>query len=104
MLYTEFRQKVMVYILDLIQLRNCSRFQILGYKYLDIKLILYYDDCNEVFVYKLRGDDNDEIQRTAYFTANFKGDDLLEQSKQFKHNWDKDQIEEGRIANVISLQ
>lgn len=104
MQYVEFRQKVMLDVLEIIENRHCSKFEILGYKYLGIKVILHYHDCNEVLEYKLLGEENDELVKTSYYTADFKGDDRLKQLIDFKNNWYKNKIEEGKVEKVHSFK
>ena len=47
--YTEFTREVFKQSLAIIENRNCSTYKLLGYKYLDVRLILNFHDCNEVY-------------------------------------------------------
>ena len=47
--YNEFTREVFKQSLAIIENRNCSTYKLLGYKYLDVRLILNFHDCNEVY-------------------------------------------------------
>ena len=52
--FEEFRKITMQNIFELIEKSNSSKFEIIGYKFLDIKLLLIFDDCIQVFIYDFK--------------------------------------------------
>ena len=66
--HKQFRLAVLMRVETLIDLSNCSNYQFLGYKHLHQRLILYFDDCKQVYNFDLKGD---EIIETSFFTKDF---------------------------------
>jgi hypothetical protein len=44
-----FTQEVFKQSQAIVENSNCSTYKLMGYKYLDVRLILNFHDCNEVF-------------------------------------------------------
>lgn len=82
--YTQFRNEVFLEITDIINKSNCSTFKIMGYKYLDIKLILNYSDCTEVINFKLI---NDKKEVSSFYTKDFVGEEELNEVRKFVSQW-----------------
>lgn len=61
-----FRKLVFKSAMETVECSNCSTFKLFGYKHLDIRLVLYYHDCNQVFDFK-KG--NDKVEITQFYTA-----------------------------------
>jgi hypothetical protein len=53
--YNEFTKEVFKQSLAIVENRNCSTYKLLGYKYLDVRLILNFHDCNEVYDFTFNG-------------------------------------------------
>ena len=71
MTWTEFRTEVFARIDQIVERNNCSNFVVMGYKHLDIKLVLHFADRDQVYKFRLGGDGNenyDKIIETSFFT------------------------------------
>ena len=53
--YHEFTAEVFKKSLAIVEKRNCTTYKLLGYKYLDVRLILNFHDCNEVYDFTFNG-------------------------------------------------
>ncbi len=82
--WEEFRKQTFQKALELIQNRNCSTFKIIGYKHLYIRLILYYNDCNEIFEFEK------DKEPTHFYTKNKTHDEHMIELKQFKEEFERD--------------
>jgi hypothetical protein len=95
--YDDFRKKVFQDATELIQDRWCSTFKLMGYKHLNIRLILYFDDCNEVFDYT---NYHGVYQKTKFFTKDhLHTPNRLVNIRQFKREMERDVPEGG--SNVL---
>lgn len=61
--YNEFTREVFKQSLAIIENSNCSTYKLLGYKYLDVRLILNFHDCNEVYDFTF----NREVMEVKWF-------------------------------------
>ena len=85
--WTDFRKQVMARASQLIDGSQCSQFKIIGYKYLDIRVILYFHDCNQVFDFrKMRS----EVKETSFFTVDKDHENRMIESKQFEEETNRD--------------
>jgi len=89
--YKEFRKEAFKQAYDLVELRNCSTFTLMGYKYLDIRLILNFHDCNEVYDFTFNGG---EMERTSFYTKDTTHEEEMEGMKRFSDfmNFDKPEL------------
>lgn len=85
--WEDFRKEVFARVMRLVENSNCSNFKIMGYKYLDIRVILYFRDCNQVFDYK-KGEF--EIEMTKFFTANKTHEDFMAELGKWKEEVELD--------------
>lgn len=85
--WSDFRKRVMELVTNIIDRSNCSTFKMLGYKHLDIRLILYFDDCNQVFDFS-KGEF--EVEVTKFYTKEISFDERMIQIKSFKEEFERD--------------
>jgi len=95
--WTEFRKQVFESIFKIIENSNCSTYKVMGYNFLDVRLVVYYHDCNQVFDYKK---DGNEIKITKFFTADKTDEERTEEQIQWKkdNEIDKPEIKEDDTA------
>lgn len=86
--WPEFRSKVFDEAMNIVENSNCSSFKIIGYKYLDIRLILYFDDCNQVFDFDKKGEDGYTV--TSFFTNDKTHEEHMEERSKFKEESERD--------------
>jgi len=85
--WPEFRKHVFEKSMQIVEDSNCHTFKIMGYKYLDIRLILYFHDCNEVFEWSLiRG----EIKLVKFFTNDKDREKVNTEMGEFKSEIERD--------------
>lgn len=89
--WNEFRRTVFADIAERVNNSNCSQFKVLGYKYLNIKLILLFDDANEVVNFKY---EDEQVKTSSFFTKDFSEEERLDQIKAFVSESKRDQPEE----------
>ena len=85
--YDEFTKEVFKRSLALIENRNCSTYKLLGYKYLDVRLILNFYDCNEVYDFTF----NREVMEVeSFFTKDIEHEERMVAMSQFKEEMERD--------------
>jgi hypothetical protein len=96
--WSEYRILLFERIQSIIESSNCSNYTILGYKFLDTKLILHYHDCNRVFMFEFfqigEGYVNEDISKqfleTSFYTKDFTYEERMEQPRLFENHYNKD--------------
>jgi hypothetical protein len=88
--WPDFKRQVFEHAMKIVGASNCSRFKLLGYSFLDIRLILYFDDCNQVFDF-VKGEF--EVEITKFFTEDKKDDSRVEEHKRWKYEFENDKPE-----------
>jgi hypothetical protein len=88
--WEDFWKQVFETAMGIVSRSNCSTFKLFGYKFLDIRLIVYYHDCNQVFDFK-KG--VDKVEMTKFFTADKTDEDRAVARKQWKLEEEIDQPE-----------
>lgn len=83
--WDEFRKNTFISAMEIVGNSNCSTFKLIGYKHLNVRLILYFDDCHQVF------DFQNGVERKSFFTKDFTHDEHLISVVKFKEeiNFDK---------------
>lgn len=95
--WAEYRVILFERIQSIIEAANCSKYTILGWKHLDTKLILHYDDWERVFEFEfnqmgtdyLNTDISKQFGENAYYTKDFTHEERLTEINFFKENWDR---------------
>lgn len=86
--YHEFTSEVFKQSLAIVEKRNCSTYKLLGYKYLDVRLILNFHDCNEVYDFTFNGG---VMEVTSFFTKDIEHhEERMEAMLQFKNEMERD--------------
>jgi len=85
--WADFRKEVFAKAARLVENGNCSNFKIIGWKYLDIRVILYFHDCNQVFDFRKM---KTEIKETSFFTVDKEHEDRMTEGHQFKDESERD--------------
>ncbi len=62
---------------------NSFTYEILGYNFLDTKLILHFQDCNEVWEFSY-DQENQSINEIKFFNKDFEGNEYIDQIKRFE--------------------
>jgi hypothetical protein len=87
----EFRTKAFADIDSIIESSNAHSFEILGWKYIGIRLILTYHDCRQVFDFDfIQSDDGGELKMTKFFTKDFTLEERSEAMKAFDKIYNRD--------------
>ena len=82
---------------------SCSNYTIMGYKYLDTKLVLHYRDCDRVFLFEynpigeeyVNTDMNNQFSVTSFYTKDHAShEDYMKGLEHFKDSYDRAQPEE----------
>ena len=85
--YNEFTKEVFKQSLAIIENRNCSTYKLLGYKYLDVRLILNFHDCNEVYDFTF----NREVMEVeSFFTKDIEHEERMVAMSQFRDEMERD--------------
>lgn len=95
--WNDFRSMTFAKIAQLINDANCSTYTILGYNFLDIKLILHYRDCDWVYEFTfnqigpeyVNEDLNKQFEVTSYYTKDYTFDEYIAQQNEFSENFNK---------------
>ncbi len=87
--WNDFRKQVFSEMMEIVEFSNCARFKILGYKYLDIRLILYFDDCNQVFDFDKNGEEGGYTV-TKFFTKDKSHEEHMEELSKWKEETERD--------------
>lgn len=83
-----FREKVFMGAMLSVQNSNCTSFKLMGYKHLTMRLILYFDDCNQVCDFR-KGEFG--VEENWFFTENhLHTPKHLMHIKQFKREMKRD--------------
>jgi hypothetical protein len=98
--FQEFRKLAFQNIYEIIEKSNCSKFEIIGYKWLDIKLLLIFDDCVQVFIYEY-DEDQKCVNVQKYFTKDFSHEENLVLIKEFG---DRFKLEKFQPENVEEIE
>ena len=86
--YHEFTAEVFKKSLAIVEKRNCTTYKLLGYKYLDVRLILNFHDCNEVYDFTFNGE---VMEVTSFFTKDIAHhEERMEAMLQFKNEMERD--------------
>ena len=100
--WAEFRAMTFKKIAEIVEDSNCSTYTIMGYKYLDTKLVLHYRDCDRVFLFEYNpiGEDhtntdlNNQFSITSFYTKDQEFDQYLEKVNMFDQRYKEAQPEE----------
>ena len=100
--WSEYRVLLFQEIQKRIENSNCTNYTIMGYRYLDTKLILHYNDCNQVILFEFNqiGPNyiNEDIEKqfgvSTFYTKDFTSDERIGQAKSFNDRWNEDTPEE----------
>jgi hypothetical protein len=100
--WAEFRAMTFKKIAEIVEDSNCSNYTIIGYKYLDTKLVLHYRDCARVFLFEYNPIDDDhtntdlnkQFSVTSFYTKDYSHEEYLEEVKHFSENYNRAQPEE----------
>lgn len=95
--WAEYRVILFERIHSIIEASNCSKYTILGWKHLDTKLIIHYDDCDRVYEFEfnqmgtdyLNTDVSKQFGEKAYYTKDYTHEDYLAEARLFQENWDR---------------
>lgn len=68
------------------------RYSIFGRNFLDTRLVLHFDDCNQVFDFSYN-EDEQKIDETKFFTKDWVGDEKFKQITQFDTRIEEDKPE-----------
>ena len=85
--WDDFRKKVFTDAMQIVQNSRCSTFKLMGYKHLDIRLILYFDDCHQVYDFEKL---EDEIRTTKFFTKDQDHEGMMAGLKLWKEEIERD--------------
>ena len=79
--YSEFQVEVFRQAHTIMENSRCSTFTLMGYKYLDVRLILNFHDCNQVFDFTF----NREVMEVeSFFTKDLDHDTKMDEILKFK--------------------
>jgi hypothetical protein len=100
--WEQFRARVFSRIAELVEGSNCSNYTIMGYKYLDTKLVLHYADCDQVYEFRYNPIDEDhtntdynkQFSETSYYSKDYTWDEYREEVYHFEENYKRVQPEE----------
>ena len=95
--WVEYREILFQRIHSIIEASNASNYTILGWKHLDTKLVLHYQDCDWVYEFRfyqmgtdyLNTDVSKQFGEKAYYTKDFTHEEGLEELKYFSENYNK---------------
>ena len=93
--WPQYRVMVFNKIAQLVEDSNCSNYTILGYKYLDTRLVIHYRDCDRVFTFQYNqiGDQytntdlDKQFEVTSFYTKDYTHEEYLDGLNQFSDNW-----------------
>ena len=100
--WAQFRAMTFSKIAEVIEDANCSNYTIMGYKYLETKLVLHYRDCDRVFLFEYNPIDkdhtntdmNNQFSVTSFYTKDHAShEDCLKEMKHFSDNYNRAQPE-----------
>lgn len=87
-----------------------NTYRILGYKTLGMKLILEYYDCEQIHEFNLilgecieNDYPNAYIAHKIYYTADFIGDEYVEQRNNFTRDYEFHKIDPDTMAKVFNI-
>jgi hypothetical protein len=89
--FKEFSNLVFAQAMAIVAQSNCDKYKIMGRKYLDVRLILYFHDCNQVFDFT-KGET--ELEYTSFFTKDKVHEEEMEELKKWKEEEERDKPEE----------
>ena len=86
--YTEFTAEVFKRSLAIVEKSNCSTYKLIGYKYLDVRLILNFHDCNEVYDFTFNGN---VMEVEFFYTKDIEHhEERMEAMLQFRNEMERD--------------
>ena len=86
--YTEFTAEVFKRSQAIVERSNCSTYKLLGYKYYDVRLILNFHDCNEVYDFTFNGN---AMEVTSFYTKDIEQhEERMEAMLRFKSEMERD--------------
>jgi hypothetical protein len=85
--YNEFTKEVFKQSLAIVENRNCSTYKLLGFKYLDVRLILNFHDCNEVYDFTFNGG---VMEVESFFTKDTTHEEMMVGMQQFQDEMSRD--------------
>ena len=88
--WENFWKEVFETSMGIVSRSNCTTFKLLGYKFLEIRLILYFHDCNQVFDFK-KGEAG--VEMIKFFTEDKEDEDRDKERKLWKSEYEIDQPE-----------
>lgn len=96
--WKEVRSRIFTRSNEIVEGSNCLFYRMLGYKFLDSRLILYFDDCKEVYTFEVvyvKGSETElEVVETRYWTKSYENnDERLEDQKLNEADYDKEKPE-----------
>jgi hypothetical protein len=95
--WDEFRAMAFQKTTELVQKHNCSNFTLLGWKHLELRLILHFRDCDMVFDFKFNQIDEDhtntdldkQFEVTSFYTKDYTHEEFIDEMKHFESNWNR---------------
>jgi hypothetical protein len=95
--WTEFNKKVMERTFEIVNGSRAVCFKLMGYRFLYKRLILYYDDCKEVYIFRLINvdrkngeEEKGEYEETKFFTKSY---DWVKATNEFAIEAKKEDLE-----------
>jgi len=85
--YTEFTREVFKQSTNIIENSRCSTYKLLGYKYLDVRLILNFHDCNQVYDFTFN---KGIMEITSFFTKDTEHEQMMVGMGQFREEMERD--------------
>ena len=82
---------------EIINTSNCISYVITGYKWLETRLVLNFDDCKQVFDFKEIG--TTEYKMEMFYTKDHSEDEKLDERKYFRNIHKKEQPELDDVTN-----
>jgi hypothetical protein len=77
--WKEVRSRIFTRSNEIVEGSNCLFYKVLGYKFLNSKLILYFHDCKEVYTFEVmpvEGSETEhEVVETRYWTKSYENND-----------------------------
>jgi hypothetical protein len=92
--WPDFTKQVFTTAMKIVENSSCSTFKLMGYKYLDVRLILYFHDCNQVFDFS-KGEF--EVEMTKFFTKDKIHEEEMIELGEWKTQMEKDVPEDVKL-------
>lgn len=100
--WKEVRSRIFTRSNEIVEGSNCMFYRLMGYKFLDSRLVLYYRDCKEVYDFLVRRvegkDDVFEVVESRFWTKSYDNyEESLEDMKANEADYDKEKPEVEKI-------